>query len=143
MTRPTPQQLEDQAFKLALSLYGSFTPDPMSPLSPEEQSFRWRYRTLEEIDDLREQAHYARIAVQNSIDHIRSYYGLEVFVGLRVTKGGRPAAIVGFSGQYIDVLVDGEEGPITCHATADLEYPRGVRVGPGPDERFAHLVQVP
>ena len=57
---------------------------------------------------------------------------------------GRPGRIVGFQGQYVTVLLDGDDEPSTLHTGEDgLEYPAGTRVGPGPDERFAHLVQVP
>ncbi|NUR01384.1 MAG: hypothetical protein HOY79_34115 [Streptomyces sp.] len=83
----------------------------------------------------------ARIA--SSVEHIRNYYGLAVYGGMRVKHEGRPGTIVGYRGQYIEVLIGGEDRPITCHATAEMEYPEEARVGPGPDERFAHLVQVP
>jgi len=82
----------------------------------------------------------ARIA--NSVEHIRNYYGLAVYGGMRVKHEGKPGTIVGYRGQYIEVLIDGDDRPITCHATAEMEYPEGTRVGPDPDERFAHLVEV-
>jgi hypothetical protein len=81
--------------------------------------------------------------IANSVGHIRSYYGLAVHGGMRVKHDGRPGTIVGYSGQYIEVLVDGEDRPTTCHATSRMEYPPGTRVGPDPDKRFAHLVEVP
>lgn len=79
---------------------------------------------------------------QHSIEHIRNYYGLAVHGGMRVKCEGRPGTIVGYQGQYIKVLLDGEERPDTRHATWEMEYPPEAHVGPGPDERFAHLVQV-
>lgn len=86
---------------------------------------------------------FARAAsLKNSVEHIRSYYGLKVHGGMRVYHGGRPGVIVGFTSQYIEVLLDSEERPITCHATSDMTYPLEAHVGPGPDERFAHLVKV-
>ncbi|MDX3672698.1 hypothetical protein [Streptomyces europaeiscabiei] len=86
---------------------------------------------------------FARASAEaNSIEHIRNYYGLAVHGGMRVKHSGRPGVIVGYSGQYIEVLIDGADRPTTCHATSEMEYPPGTRVGPDPDERFAHLVQV-
>jgi hypothetical protein len=78
----------------------------------------------------------------SSIEHIRNYYGLALYGGMRLVHGGRPGTIVGFHGQYVQVLHDGDDRPETCHATSGMEYPEGARVGPGPDERFAHLVEV-
>jgi hypothetical protein len=80
--------------------------------------------------------------IANSVKHIRNYYGLAVHGGMRVKHSGQPGVIVGYSGQYIEVLLDGDTRPVTCHATWEMEYPDGAQVGPGPDERFAHLVQV-
>ncbi|MFD0032546.1 hypothetical protein ACFVJK_30615 [Streptomyces sp. NPDC127172] len=80
--------------------------------------------------------------IANSVKHIRNYYGLALHGGMRVIHAGRPGTIVGFAGQYVEVQHDGDDHTTTCHAVSEMEYPQGTRIGPGPDERFAHLVQV-
>jgi hypothetical protein len=127
---------EAEASMLYTSLYAATPPDGVL------DALRWRCDTLDRIEDLREDAANIRARVRSSIDHIRSYYGLKVRVGLEVKHAGRPGRIVGFAGQYVEVLMDGDEQPTTCHATSRMEYPPGVQVGPGPDERFARLVEV-
>ncbi|MFI5814860.1 hypothetical protein ACIA7S_28375 [Streptomyces sp. NPDC051643] len=101
-----------------------------------------RMRNEDRIEEMREDAASIRARVENSREHIRNYYGLNLDVGLDVKHEGRPGRIVGFAGQYVAVLHDGDEEPSICHATSEMEYPAGTQVGPGPDERFAHLVQV-
>lgn len=100
-----------------------------------------RLRAEDRAEELRENARSIRARVENSREHIRNYYGLDLRVGLDVTHEGRPGRIVGFAGQYVEVQLDGDDYTTTCHATADMEYPPGTRIGPGPDERFAHLVE--
>lgn len=62
------------------------------------------------------------------LTHIRSYYGLEhrigvrVALGLRVRHGGRPGAIVDTAGQYLVLRLDDEPDPVTAHATSSMEY---------------------
>ncbi|MEU0656141.1 hypothetical protein ABZ485_28385 [Streptomyces albogriseolus] len=111
----------------------------LTPTTPFEQ----RFQIEDEAEELREDARSIRTRVENSIEHIRNYYGLNLRVGLEVKYEGRAGRIVGFAGQYVAVHCDGDETFVICHATAEMEYPKGVQVGPGPDERFAHLVQVP
>jgi len=77
-----------------------------------------------------------------SIEHIRNYYGLALHGGMRVEQADRAGTIVGYRGQYVEVLFDGEDRPLPCHPTENMTYPPGAQVGPGPDERFAHLVEV-
>ena len=93
-------------------------------------------------DEEAEAAHYRRLAEENSIRHLRDYYGLAVRKGMRVKYTGQDGTLVGFEGQYVRVPLDDHEEPVTCHPTSSMEYPPGTQVGPGPDERFAHLVQV-
>ncbi|MBP5926677.1 hypothetical protein F3K32_42480 [Streptomyces sp. LBUM 1483] len=126
---------EAEASKLYASLYGR----PPATVTDEH---RWRNDTLDRIEELREEAASIRTRVESSREHIRRYYGLEVHVGLEVKNNGRPGRVVGFSGQYIEVQLDGDDYPTTCHATSEMEYPQGTRIGPDPDERFAHLVEV-
>ncbi|MDX3298683.1 hypothetical protein PV569_34025 [Streptomyces scabiei] len=127
---------EAEAHKLYASLY-----DYAPPVGVTD-AHRWRCDTLDRIDELREEAASIRTRVSSSIEHIRNYYGLAVHVGMDVKHNGRPGRIVGFSGQYIEVQLDGDDHPTTCHATSEMEYPPRTRVGPDPDERFAHLVEV-
>lgn len=103
----------------------------------------WAERSIIEtrIEELREEAASIRARIQSSREHIRNYYGLDLDVDLEVKHAGRPGRIVGFAGQYVMVQLDGDDHPTTCHATSAMEYPEGACVGPGPDERFAHLVQ--
>ncbi|GAA2732349.1 hypothetical protein [Streptomyces nogalater] len=100
-----------------------------------------RMRAEDRAEELREEARNIRTRIASSREHIRNYYGLNLDVGLNVQHEGRPGVIVGFAGQYLEVQLDGDDHTTTCHATAGMEYPPGIRVGPGPDERFAHLVQ--
>ncbi|MFE5037150.1 hypothetical protein [Streptomyces sp. NPDC056683] len=100
-----------------------------------------RFHAEDRAEELREDARNIRARVKSSIEHIRNYYGLALRVGLDVKHEGRPGVIVGFSGQYVEVQIEGDDHTTTCHATAEMEYPPGTRVGPDPDERFAHLVQ--
>ncbi|QLJ06753.1 hypothetical protein HZZ00_37620 (plasmid) [Streptomyces sp. NEAU-sy36] len=113
--------------------------DTMDLASPLERQLEIEDR----VEELREDARSIRTRVANSIEHIRNYYGLNLRVGLEVKHDGREGRIVGFAGQYVAVHRDGDEMYVICHATAGMEYPEGVQVGPGPDERFAHLVQAP
>ncbi|MEU2426883.1 hypothetical protein ABZ619_38725 [Streptomyces sp. NPDC007851] len=101
----------------------------------------WRWDLLDRIEELREDATCTRQQMENSRDHIRNYYGLDLKAGLHITYDGRPGAIAGFCGQYVVIQLDGDKDTLVVH-TGSLEYPPGVRVGPGPDERFAHLVEV-
>lgn len=106
-------------------------------------SLEERMRADDQAEELTEAARSVRTRVKNSIEHIRNYYGLNLRIDLEVKHEGKPGRIVGFAGQYVAVHQDGDETYIVCHATSEMEYPEGVQVGPGPDERFAHLVEVP
>ncbi|MFG2359361.1 hypothetical protein [Streptomyces sp. NPDC048521] len=101
-----------------------------------------RLRAEDRIEELREHAASIKARIESSREHIRNYYGLDLRVGLEVKHEGRPGRIVGFAGQYVEVQLDGDDHTTTCHATSEMKYPQGTRIGPGPDERFAHLVQV-
>ena len=114
----------------------------LNTLSPT-LTWEQRYQVEDQAEELREDARSIRTRVKNSIEHIRNYYGLNLRVGLEVKHEGQPGRIVGFAGQYVAVQREGDETYVICHATSQMEYPEGVQVGPGPDERFAHLVQVP
>lgn len=100
-----------------------------------------RFRAEDRIEELHETARSIRQRIESSREHIRNYYGLNLHVGLGVKHGGKLGRIVGFADQYVVVQLDGEEHDTVCHATSSMEYPPGVQVGPGPDERFAHLVE--
>ncbi|WP_329142890.1 hypothetical protein OIU91_04390 [Streptomyces sp. NBC_01456] len=113
--------------------------DTMDLAAPWER----RLQIEDQVEELREDARSIQTRVENSITHIRNYYGLNLRVGLEVKHEGIPGRIVGFAGQYVAIHRDGDETYVICHATAEMEYPEGVQIGPGPDERFAHLVQVP
>jgi hypothetical protein len=102
-----------------------------------------RMRAEDRVEELREDARSIRARIKSSREHIRNYYGLDLRVGLDVKHEGRPGVIVGFAGQYVEVQLDGDGHTTTCHAMSSMEYPEGTRVGPDPDERFAHLVQTP
>lgn len=102
-----------------------------------------RMRAEDRVEELRERAASIRVRIKSSTEHIRNYYGLDLRVGLEVKHAGRPGRIVGFTGQYVEVQHEGDDHTTTCHATSEMEYPPGTRVGPDPDERFAHLVEVP
>lgn len=127
-------RMEAEASTLYASLYGQ---PPAGTVNEES----WRDAARDRIEDLREAARCIRTQIKSSREHIRTYYGLAVDVGLRVTYGGEGATVVGFAGQYLAVLRDGAAEPVVVHATASVEYPPGVSVGPGPDERYAHLVE--
>lgn len=101
-----------------------------------------RLRAEDRIEELREDAASIKTRIESSREHIRNYYGLDLRVDLEVKHAGRPGRIAGFSGQYVEVRLDGDDHTTTCHATSEMEYPQGTHVGPGPDERFAHLVEV-
>lgn len=101
-----------------------------------------RMRAEDRIEELREDAASIKARIDSSREHIRNYYGLDLRVGLEVKHEGRPGRIVGFTGQYVEVQLAGDDHTTTCHATSEMEYPQGTRIGPGPDERFAHLVEV-
>jgi hypothetical protein len=101
-----------------------------------------RMRAEDRIEELREDAASIKARIESSREHIRNYYGLDLRVGLEVRHENRPGRIVGFAGQYVEVQLDGDDHTTTCHATSEMEYPQGTRIGPGPDERFAHLVEV-
>jgi hypothetical protein len=101
-----------------------------------------RLHAEDRAEELREDARSIRARIESSREHIRNYYGLDLRVGLEVKHAGRPGRIVGFSGQYVEVILDGDDHTTTCHATSEMDYPQGTRIGPDPDERFAHLVQV-
>lgn len=101
-----------------------------------------RMRAEDRIEELREDAASIKTRIESSREHIRNYYGLDLRVGLKIKHDGHPGRIVGFAGQYVEVQLDGDDHTTTCHATSEMEYPQGTRVGPGPDERFAHLVEV-
>jgi hypothetical protein len=101
-----------------------------------------RMRAEDRVEELREDAASIKTRIESSREHIRNYYGLDLRVGLEVKHESRPGRIVGFTGQYVEVQLDGDDHTTTCHATSEMEYPQGTRIGPGPDERFAHLVEV-
>jgi hypothetical protein len=101
-----------------------------------------RLRAEDRIEELREDAASIKTRIESSREHIRNYYGLDLRVGMEVKHAGRPGRIVGFTGQYVEVQHDGDDHTTTCHATSEMEYPQGTRIGPDPDERFAYLVQV-
>ncbi|MEW2402113.1 hypothetical protein [Streptomyces sp. NPDC046862] len=101
-----------------------------------------RMRAEDRIEELREGAASIKTRIESSREHIRNYYGLDLRVGLGIKHEGRPGVIVGFAGQYVEVRLDGDDHTTTCHATSEMEYPQGTHIGPGPDERFAHLVEV-
>jgi hypothetical protein len=122
------EALERQARKLSDDMY----------LSPTWED---RMRAEDRIEEMREDARNIRARIKSSREHIRNYYGLDLRIGVDVKHDGRPGTIVGFAGQYVEVQLYGDDHTTTCHATAEMEYPPGTRIGPGPDERFAHLVQ--
>lgn len=73
-----------------------------------------------------------------SIEHIASYYGLHLGLGMQVTARSRSTAgrIVGFDGDYVRVLLDGRTRPDVYH-TGDFTYPAAAytgRVGAGTGE---------
>ncbi|MER6230965.1 hypothetical protein ABT169_17700 [Streptomyces sp. NPDC001616] len=65
---------------------------------------------------------------RGDLDHIRSYYGLEhrigvrVELGLRVQHEGHPGTIIDTRGQYLVVRLDDEPAPVTVHATSGMTY---------------------
>lgn len=101
-----------------------------------------RIRAEDRIEELRKGAASIKTRIESSREHIRNYYGLDLKVGLDIKHDGCPGVIVGFAGQYVEVRLDGDKHTTTCHATSEMEYPQGTRIGPDPDERFAHLVEV-
>lgn len=134
-TLDAAEALDTEAQKLSAAL--SYGAPPIVVTDPHG----WRWDMLDHVEELRETATCIRQQIESSRDHIRNYYGLQLHIGLGITYDGRSGAIVGFAGQYVVIQLDGDDDTMTCH-TGDLEYPPGVRVGPGPDERFAHLVEV-
>lgn len=129
------ERMESEAKALYSSLYGA-------PPRGTKDVHRWRTDTMDRIDELREDAGYIRGGIESSREHIRKYYGLDLSVDLEVKHAGRAGHIAGFAGQYVVVLLKGDDHTTTCHATSSMEYPPGTQIGPGPDERFAHLVEV-
>lgn len=57
-----------------------------------------------------------------SLAYVRSYYGVPVKRGLRVTVGGKPGAITSVRGAYIMVRFDGHKHPLPCHPTWRVVY---------------------
>jgi hypothetical protein len=112
------------------------------PIAATSAPWEARLHAEDRAEELREDARSIRARIESSREHIRNYYGLDLRVGLEVKHAGRPGRIVGFSGQYVEVILDGDDHTTTCHATSEMDYPQGTRIGPDPDERFAHLVQV-
>jgi hypothetical protein len=127
------EAMEAEARTLYDSLYGA-------PPAGTPDVHRWRCNTLDRIDDLREHAANIKARIESSRQHIRGYYGLELFVGMDVKHEGRAGTVAGFAGQYVEVQFPGDDYTTTCHAMSEMEYPPGTRIGPDPDERFAHLV---
>ncbi|MET8517768.1 hypothetical protein [Streptomyces sp. NPDC005077] len=77
-----------------------------------------------------------------NLEYIRRYYALEdrhgirVAIGGRVRHGGREGEIVDTAGQYLVVLRVGDEQPVRCHVTSNMEYEMAsgwVAVTPIPD----------
>ncbi|MFI9052426.1 hypothetical protein [Streptomyces sp. NPDC053427] len=129
------ERMESEAQALYASLYGA-------PPEGTHDAHRWRCDTLDRIDELREAARSIKARIESSREHIRNYYGLDLRIDLKVKHEGHSGRIVGFAGQYVEVAFDGDDHSTTCHATSGMEYPPQTRIGPDPDERFAHLVKV-
>ncbi|MGW5216022.1 hypothetical protein ACWEQO_33675 [Streptomyces sp. NPDC004051] len=128
------ERMEGEARMLYASLYDG------PPVGTRDEH-QWRYDTLDRIEELREHAASIKARIKSSFEHIRNYYGLDLRVGLAVKHADRPGRIVSLSGQYVEVLLESDEESMPCHATSEMGYPPGARVGPGPDERFTHLVE--
>lgn len=57
-----------------------------------------------------------------SIEYIRSYYNVPAQRGMRVVADGKPAEIRGARGQYLRLLLDGDQHLTTWHPTWRIEY---------------------
>jgi hypothetical protein len=55
-------------------------------------------------------------------DYIRSHYRVPVHANMRITVDGHPGEIVGFTGQYLLVLREGEKQPVAAHPTWRVDY---------------------
>jgi hypothetical protein len=97
----------------ARMLYASQYDGPPVGTRDEHQ---WRYNTLDRIEELREHAAGVKTRIESS--RIRNYYGLDLRVDLAVKHADRPGRIVSFSGQYVEVLLEGDEESTPCHATS-------------------------
>jgi hypothetical protein len=82
----------------------------------------------DDFEDRMAAEHQNRQRQAADLDHIRRYYALESRCGIRVAIGGRvrhagrEGEIVDTSGQYLMVLRDGDEQPVRCHVTSNMEY---------------------
>ncbi|MFD4763254.1 hypothetical protein ACFWOJ_31700 [Streptomyces sp. NPDC058439] len=82
----------------------------------------------EDFEDRMAAEHQNRRRQAADLDHIRRYYALEsrhsirVAIGGRVRHNGREGEIVDTAGPYLVVLRDGDEQPVRCHATSNMEY---------------------
>ncbi|MFF1600796.1 hypothetical protein ACFVYV_25360 [Streptomyces mirabilis] len=81
-----------------------------------------------DLEDRMAAEHQNRQRQTADLDYIRRYYALESRRGIRVTIGGRvrnhgrEGAIVDTSGQYLMLLLDGDEQPVRRHVTSNMEY---------------------
>lgn len=62
-----------------------------------------------------------------SAAYVRRYYKVPAKRGMRVVADGKPGQIVGFSGQYLRIRLDGEKCIRNWHPTWHIEYPEATR----------------
>jgi hypothetical protein len=62
-----------------------------------------------------------------SAAYVRGYYKVPAKRGGRVIADGKPGVIVGFSGQYIRVRLDGEKVARSWHPVWRMEYAEATR----------------
>ena len=57
-----------------------------------------------------------------TLEYIRSHYRVPARFGARVIADGKPATITGTQGQYLLLLVDGEQQENPWHPTWRIKY---------------------
>jgi tRNA A37 N6-isopentenylltransferase MiaA len=57
-----------------------------------------------------------------ALEYIRNYYRVEAYKGKYVKYQGQLGVIVGGTGAYLLVLLDGEQNSRKCHPTWEIEY---------------------
>jgi len=58
----------------------------------------------------------------NEFEWINKYYGLNVQKGMRVKAYGAPGTVIGSTGSYLKIVLDGEKEPGGYHPVDGIEY---------------------
>ena len=58
----------------------------------------------------------------SSIEYIRKYYNVPAKVGGRIKYKGKCGTIIGATGAYLKIRLDGEKKSLCYHPTWEIEY---------------------